>query len=891
MDGAAFAEDGPLQELKELTGGNPKLIIECRPLLDAGGSLALPNLLAPIPPGVSIAINERLGALSPLERHLLACASVIGATFDHELAIDVAEIDRSAASKTLSDAEMRGFIRPSGLGRLAFKPGLLGHVLYQELPPDVRASIHHRIALRLKDLAVRSGDDSQEAIARHLLMSREPGAIEEALQFASRAGRRFLRIGNYAKASEMFALAIDATRHSRAGSETELCDRLIEYGESLNEMGNLLAAEEVFREATTLAERLGDAARICELALKVPDYHWPLPGYCSALAVLLCERALKLVDSPALKARLAGRLAAELSYDPSQTSRCSELIGFAREIAEKEQNPDLTLRILRYRDCTMRHPDHLEERVANAAEMSRMARELGDHIALWEACSARIVSFLALGRLNESEREFQILEQITKMIRRPLYRAFHLLSLANRAALFGRLPECERLFDRARSDVVITDNPRILARIWPVVIIPYLENDRIGELDSMANAVLANGHSESPAEQALRCWLNARLGRHFEVRTQLHRFAVNNFSDLRSSPDFLMGAVALAAACLKVGNVSHHAARLYDLLLPYADLDVVFGQIAYLGSVSYCLGRLANLLSNREDALSHFKAASERHSQMEARPWSLYAAAELAGMLLKDDKRERRQYASTMLSQIKTEAVARDLAFLEKKVAELWSTDEYQSSRALDQDAIAEKALPPANSNRPVGSLGAIIGVFRKIDRYWTITYEGQTTRTKDRKGLTLISLLMSKPHEAIHVSQLAGSINSAHNSSEDAIEGFEPTDLGAMIDPEAKQAYQARARELRQELNEAKSLNDLGRIESLEQELRFLTRELARAVGLYGRDRANISSNERARLRVTNAIRSAISAVSIHHPLLANHLETSIRTGLSCSLWKLSHQ
>lgn len=126
--------------------------------------------------------------------------------------------------------------------------------------------------------------------------------------------------------------------------------------------------------------------------------------------------------------------------------------------------------------------------------------------------------------------------------------------------------------------------------------------------------------------------------------------------------------------------------------------------------------------------------------------------------------------------------------------------------------------------------------------------------------------------------------MSEAQNSSDDPLEGFEPSDIGAMIDREAKRSYEARARDLRLELNEAKLHNDLGRVEKLEQELRFLMRELARAVGLYGRDRLSGSSNERARLRVTNAIRSAISEISVHHPALAQHLTMSIKTGLFCS-------
>ena len=64
----------------------------------------------------------------------------------------------------------------------------------------------------------------------------------------------------------------------------------------------------------------------------------------------------------------------------------------------------------------------------------------------------------------------------------------------------------------------------------------------------------------------------------------------------------------------------------------------------------------------------------------------------------------------------------------------------------------------------------------------------------------------------------------------------------------------------------------------------KFLTQELARAVGLGGRDRTFSSPAERARISVTKAIRTAIRLIDAECPALAGHLETSIQTGRFCS-------
>jgi len=72
--------------------------------------------------------------------------------------------------------------------------------------------------------------------------------------------------------------------------------------------------------------------------------------------------------------------------------------------------------------------------------------------------------------------------------------------------------------------------------------------------------------------------------------------------------------------------------------------------------------------------------------------------------------------------------------------------------------------------------------------------------------------------------------------------------------------------------------------VSKIEEELQFLTRELAKAIDLFGRDRTRGSSNERARLRVTNAIKYAIAGIITEHQPLAQHLTKTIKTGFYCA-------
>jgi hypothetical protein len=108
--------------------------------------------------------------------------------------------------------------------------------------------------------------------------------------------------------------------------------------------------------------------------------------------------------------------------------------------------------------------------------------------------------------------------------------------------------------------------------------------------------------------------------------------------------------------------------------------------------------------------------------------------------------------------------------------------------------------------------------------------------------------------------------------------------DAGTLLDSQAKAAYKARLDELQAELDEAEQFNDPARAAEAKEERDFLVSELARAVGLGGRDRRAASHAERARLNVTRAIRTAMANLARANPALGRHLSSTIRTGRYCS-------
>jgi non-specific serine/threonine protein kinase len=159
---------------------------------------------------------------------------------------------------------------------------------------------------------------------------------------------------------------------------------------------------------------------------------------------------------------------------------------------------------------------------------------------------------------------------------------------------------------------------------------------------------------------------------------------------------------------------------------------------------------------------------------------------------------------------------------------------------------------------------------------YWAVSFEAQTFRIKDSRGLRLLWELIQNPGREFHVLELA-------HASGAAVELRAGGDAGPTIDPTAKAAYRERIRQLREESEEAERWHDEARLARCRRELEALTEELARGVGLGGRDRIAASAVERARVNIQRRVSDAIRRIASHSPALGAHLTRSIKTGIFC--------
>jgi hypothetical protein len=170
----------------------------------------------------------------------------------------------------------------------------------------------------------------------------------------------------------------------------------------------------------------------------------------------------------------------------------------------------------------------------------------------------------------------------------------------------------------------------------------------------------------------------------------------------------------------------------------------------------------------------------------------------------------------------------------------------------------------------------------------WTFRFDGHALHIRDSKGVRYLAVLLANPGVEIHSLELAGSSPEAGSRGRaDPGQGLSATgthDAGSVLDATAKAAYRSRLEELRQELDEAEAFHDPERAARAREEVDFLTRELAGAIGLGGRNRKAVSNAERARVAVTKAVRATLKRIDEMNSDLGQELIATIRTGTFCA-------
>lgn len=859
--------------LHEITGGNPFFVEEIVHLLAAEDALESldetpKDPFLRIPEEVRALIRRRVAGLPREAVAILRVAAVIGREFDLHLLQRTSRLSPARLLAVLGEAAAVGVIAelPSTPRRYSFAHELVRETLYDDLPPARRLELHQTVGRLLESVYGDDLDPHLSGIARHLYLAAPLGNSGEALEYLVRAGDHACALFAYEEAAVHYRQALERLALVGDASGEQRSELLLLLGDAQWRSGDGAEARMTFEKAIEGGRRLGNGELLARAAL---GYVTALGGFLlyarfevGGTGVGLLEEALAALPpkDSSLRAHLLAHLALEMWSGNEPVEQRVAVSQQAIEMARRLGDSEALVTALHSRHWALTTPGMALERLAHTEEMLRVAKETVNREIEFLAHNARFHCFLELCDRRGMDAETQAMTEIAERLRQPFYR-WHTVCLRTlRATLDGRFLDAEHLAQEA------LELGRLRQSEYAAYVFRYAQMLAIRWAEGRLAALWPEIKDHAERFPWIPRWRDAlaaaELGDEEAARRELERHAGRDFADLPRDGLWILHLCALAESCVLVGD-ERRALQLYELLLPHADDNAVSYTQQPFGPVALRLGKLAALLGRWKETDRHFAAALARSELLGARAIRARILLEHAGALAVRGEPADRGRLEAMLDEAAQLCDGLGMTGLLERLS------------ALRQHLSAERPRTDA--------------VFRREGEFWTIAYEGQVFRLRDVKGLRYVASLLASPGREVHVIELVSAVTGPPADGrarlvENDLVVSRPSNLDPLLDDQAKADYGRRLEELEEELEEAREWGDAERVAGIEEELDLLSQELARAVGLRGRDRTFSSPAERARISVTKAIRTAIKLIDKQCPNLAAHFEASIRTGRFCS-------
>lgn len=873
------------------TEGNPFFVTEVVRLLTTEGresAVSYPQSAIGLPRRVREAIGHRLHALSPDCHRLLTIAAVIGREFSLNLLVAAAGFRHApgdgGALEVLDEAVTTRLVAavPNSAGLYSFSHALIRETLYEALSAAQRTRLHRQVGEALEAIHNADLEPYLAELAFHFFQAAPTGVAQKAVAYAQRAGERAMRLLAYEEAVSHYERALQVLALQQPSDERRYA-LLLSLGDALWQAGESERARQNFVQAAQIAQALGAADLLARAALGLGNVRAETGVVDDVLVGLLdAARAALSEDDSALRARVLARLAIALYFSRSSEERRNTLSVEALAMAQRVGDRSTLAFALLARHFVLWGAGSVEERLALATEVVRLANDAGDLGVALEGQSWKILALLELGDVESVDREIDRYALQGAQVRLPRNQWYLSLVRSARAFLAGQFAEGERLATEAAA--VRGEGGELANAIMffgAQLFTLRREQGRLGELEPALTGFAAQ-FATLPIWRCSLAVFHGEFGNNEAARQEFEHLAAQDFAALPHDANRPAALALLSEACSMLGDASR-AALLYNFLLPYAERNIVVATAAICyGPAARYLGLLATTLSRWEHAAQHFADALTMNARMGARPWTVHAQHDYARMLLARGQPGDHRKAGDLLEHALTTARELGMKSLAEKIESVRSRAAPSHPAPREGDGTGH---PPAS-------------VFRRDGDYWTVVYQGSVFHLKDSTGARYLSHLLRRPHKEFHVFDLVdvgamprtGTIAPGSRKPDSAILGehgvhvSSADDAGPLLDAKARGAYKRRLADLRSELEEAHSFNDIGRIEKLQEELAFVSKELAAGLGLNRQYRRARSSADQVRVNVARAIKRAIKKISTQHRALGLHLANTVSTGLFCS-------
>jgi hypothetical protein len=824
-----------VEQVVRLTAGNPFLIIQIgRLLAEDPGALGREIF----PTGARDLLRQRLDVLDSDARTVLTAAAVLGSPFR---ASDLEQLARRAATPIANAldraAGLRITQRVSGTRTWAFAHDLFRQAALETSGPGERADLHRRAATVLQH---REAEPA--VIAAHLLAAGGPDA--KTAVWCVRAGERAMAAFGWEEAAGHYGRALATV----TGQDQDIRgEALAGLGRAQLLAGNQEAAARAFDELAVLARSMCSAELLAQAAL---GFSADLSGFEVRLfdqrqIDLLQEAARRLSPraSPALRAMVLARLSVALSLTAPDTRRL-ELAQAAVALARQAAEPTVLARALAAHCDAIAGPAHVRQRLTEASEIIDIAETEGDGPLELLGRRLRYVARLECGDLAGVEQDAKAFGRRADAIGNPLYAWYEPLWRAQFALVAGDIDNAARLVDHA--DTIAraagsTNGPML------ATVLRLLANWQRGDYAAAAHTLQS---LEDVAPELTHysstiggfAWAFVLTGQAHQATAILDRAFSVGLSHQMLDAEWLPNMTNLVRAAAALNHPILPEA--ISLLEPHAELVAFEGIGAGLyGSVARIIALGCATLGRQEDAVRYARIA-------------LRTNRAFGGILHADALRTLADCTSGDAS----------------------ATSEADALHAAADATYAALGAHHLTRQSPAVALtttaGPLLNELRRDGEVWHLTYLGTTAIVKHSKGLADLAVLLARPGQYIHVTELAG-----------VPPGMVAGSGGDALDRRAIAAYKHRLAQLTDERDTADANHDLRRAELARIEYDTLVAQLSSSLGLNGRTRAaGPEPAERLRKAVAARVRDTIRHLETIHPALAHHLHHAIRTGTHCA-------
>src|SRR5262249_6710622 len=267
---------------------------------------------------------------------------------------------------------------------------------------------------------------------------------------------------------------------------------------------------------------------------------------------------------------------------------CEEAVAMARRVGDRR----VLGTVLRNAQWALWGPENVEERLARAYEIVRLAEKARDRILMLEGHAFCLWTLVELGDITQVRQEYEVVSRLADELRQPYITWAATISLVMLEQLEGRFADAEALAQQALQLGQEAQNSNAMLVFGIQMLNDFYERGRWDGMESLLATFTMTYETISQNIRSFGVFVSCLRNQTEEARRELESLSVDDFARFTRNLAWLFSIAYLAEAVAMLDD-TRRAGIVYALLAPFAGHNVTLGPSGAFGSVARYLGLLA----------------------------------------------------------------------------------------------------------------------------------------------------------------------------------------------------------------------------------------------------------------------------------------------------------